>query len=360
MDTRGADIGWGCGTLIIPHSDERVRDSPDRCMTGSSSICSVDPTLHSAGGHSMSTDAAALSSAGKGSARERLGRSAFVRYVAPIALPVVTAACTAIASVNRGPVRVYWTLGAIAALIGTGFLAVSKERKTRDAQRQAVLAKADLAVALNSAGQPLIAALGDVASARDEPDRLSCIRVLWNVVLDIAQKQCGRQGEAKCDTRSSFYSFEGRSLTLTGTRGRLGEPPRSAFKQGVKEDEGALRLARSDFAKIVLDLDNEPSPVLELGDRKSSKAFIAVPIRAGVGGKSFGLLTVESDQPNTLNRVDLGFMILLAGVLATALAVGEQPWPAGTTNCASPTAGKKDPPSQRVDEGKPEPSRGEE
>jgi putative methionine-R-sulfoxide reductase with GAF domain len=234
-------------------------------------------------------------------------------------LPVAAVTAMAIAAVNHGLVRAAWTAGAICATLATTILTARKDRQVAVANAAAVEAKVDLATALTAAGQPLIAALGRVASASTPEKRRTAIEVLCQKTVAIARSQCGRTTKVRSKIRSVFYEFVGNELQRREYEGRPGNVPRERFRpERGRNDQGVIELARGEEAKLFEDLDRSPPHYFSDYVGRSYKSTINVPVR--VEGRSYGLLCVDSDKPNTLTDVDKGYVILLAGVLAAGLA----------------------------------------
>jgi putative methionine-R-sulfoxide reductase with GAF domain len=243
------------------------------------------------------------------------------RYLLPVGLPAVGAIMSAVAAATKGAPKGYWILGVVAATIGSALLSVLKDRNATSAQERAVLARAELATAITVAGQPLVTALGNVSSGKDPQSVQTSITVLLDRVVAIAQTRAGREASSRCNTRAAFYRFdEDGNLQRVAYEGRPGGPsPRRSFVAGRSEhDDAVLRFAKSEEALLVSDLEESPPPHFLDRTGRSYKCFISVPVRTVE--KSYGLLTVDSDVPNTLSGVDRGYMILLAGALASGLA----------------------------------------
>src|SRR6267378_3528182 len=65
----------------------------------------------------------------------------YSRYAIIVLLPLIIAVTVAVAAVNHGPVRVYWTLGSLFATLATGMITVSKDRNVLAARAEAVRAR---------------------------------------------------------------------------------------------------------------------------------------------------------------------------------------------------------------------------
>lgn len=239
-------------------------------------------------------------------------------YVPLFVLPVVSVVTAAVAAVNHGAVRVYWILGTVAVTAGTALYNALKERRGRRLQADAIEAKARLATALTSSGEPLIAALGRVSAADTPAKRDSAIDVLRSRIVDVARTQCGTG--TRTEIRSVFYAFDSaQNLKRSEVCGREYNAARPQFLANHDDhDSSAIAIARGEKAVLVEDLPKSPPAGFEGADSKSYKTFISVPVRAG--DRSYGLLTVDSPEAGSLTKVDRGYMILLAGLLGAGLA----------------------------------------
>jgi hypothetical protein len=253
--------------------------------------------------------------------RHKIG-SGLYGYCIPILLPIASAVTTAIAAVDHGPVRVYWSIGAIAA-IGTGAaLSVIKERRAKSAHRTADLTKSELASKLADIGFPLLTALGNVTSAKTTDEAMAAINVLIDRSVGLAQTQLGQQTGRACHIRATYYELteakdklmRNKSHTCAGAK-----LPRPEFVRRNNDHDGdVIRLALGEDARFIRDLSTEPLPYsLDSGNR-SYKTLIAVPVRARKS--AYGLLTADSDVAYSLNNADMGFLILVAGILAAGIA----------------------------------------
>jgi GAF domain-containing protein len=256
---------------------------------------------------------------------ERWGRLVWrlvIRYGPPSVFPVVAAITAAVAGVNHGHVRVYWTLGAVGATAGTAILSGLKERQaaiSAHAAKTAIEIKKDLAMALARAGEPLVTALGNATAATSPDDRREALSGLMHLVVDVAASRCGRNGPVRGNVRSVLYLLSDTGLERKCYTGRQeNSKPRKSFIRGTQHDELAIQLARSDDVLVVEDLENDPPKGFVDHKTKSYKSFISVPVKAG--DTSLGLLCVDSDRAFSLNDVDRGYLVLLAGLLAAGIA----------------------------------------
>lgn len=240
------------------------------------------------------------------------------RYAALVIIPVIVVATTAIAGAEQGPVRVYWSLGTVAAVLGTSILTINKEQSAVAARAEAIRARIDLATALTTAGQPLVVALGNVTTTETAQEAQATVAVLLDRAVSIARSEVGRL--SSCRTRAVFYRFNSGNLVRQTYYGYAGaNVPRPEFTSGRSEhDNEVIRFANGENALLVQDLENNPPPHFSDNRGRSYKCFVSVPVRAG--SKSFGLLAADADRAFALTDVDKGYLILIAGALGAGLA----------------------------------------
>ncbi|RKR88434.1 GAF domain-containing protein [Micromonospora pisi] len=257
-----------------------------------------------------------------------------MRYGFPVFFPASAVVSTFLASLNHGPIRVYWGLGAIAATTGTAIFGVFKERQASAAGDAAARARAQLASGLNRAGAPLLNALGKVTTAKTEQELRAAVDVLTTRVVDIGHSQCGRHNQPRANLRCVYYTYNHDRLERVVYVGRqTNTAPRRHFTNGASaHDNEAIRLTLSEDVLVVDDLHQTPPPHFNDAKGRSYRSFIAVPVRAGE--TSYGLLTLDSDLPHSLTDVDKGHMVLLAAVLAAGLA--HQETAGAVTNIPTP------------------------
>jgi hypothetical protein len=235
-----------------------------------------------------------------------------------IILPLIIVLTTAIAAVNHGPVRVYWSLGTFVAIFLTGLVNYNRDRVATTAREEAIRSKTDLATVLNDAGQPLVVALGSVTATRSVEDARREVAVLVDRAVSLAQTALGRSSSSR--TRATFYRIEGNRLVRKSYHGWTGcEAPRRDFVGGRSDHENeAIRIARGENALLVKDLPNHPPPHFADATGRPYQSFVSVPVRAG--NISLGLLTADADRAYALTEIEEGFMILIAGALGAGVA----------------------------------------
>jgi hypothetical protein len=249
------------------------------------------------------------------------GAGQFLKYVVPAVLPVVGAGAGFIASSHAAPVRVYWILVALAAVLGAGVINAFKTYRADSASRDAVTARANLATAFTAAGQPLVTAVADVV-ANNGALRDSKLDTLKSRCLQVARSQCGRMAKERPNIRASLYALEGDTMTREMSEGRSSTPPRPKIGTETRKDVALIHLAMGESTLLEPDTAAPNATGYQFDDAvtQSYRGFIAVPIRAA--NKNFGLLVVDSDVPDSLTEVDAGYVQLLAGLIACGVAHG--------------------------------------
>ncbi len=239
-----------------------------------------------------------------------------------ILLPAGAAGAAAIAATSSSHLRFQLILLAATASLGVAllgqYLSLRAEVATRVSVQQSLRG-----VALTRTAQPLITALGEVAAAKDEQARRQAAETLVNKAVGIAQTVCGRSTESRPRTRSMFYELRSdERLERRAHEGQYDKLPRPDFDaQRSENDRRVVELAKGETVLLVNDLDSAPPDHFADYKGRPYKCYIAVPVRAG--GRSFGILMIDSDVPNSLTDVDVGYAILLAGLVGAGLAMAD-------------------------------------
>ena len=244
------------------------------------------------------------------------------KYVLPPTLPVVGAAAGYVASASGTPDRVYWILVALASILAAGILNAFKTRRADSASRDAVSARANLATALTKAGQPLVAAVGDVTGSSGTR-RQAKLDTLQSRAVQVAQSQCGRLAETRPDIRASLYLLEDGKLVRRACEGRPKIMPQQEFgANSSANDEKLIKIAQQENTLVEPDTAALNSAGIHLEDAtvQSYSGLLAVPVRAAHRG--YGLLIVDSDRKGCLTEIDAGYVQLIAGLIAAGIAQG--------------------------------------
>lgn len=248
-------------------------------------------------------------------------RGKLLRYALLVLLPVVIAGMSALSSEAGGQRRVVLILSTILCVLILSSLNVYQELLKSRAVKSSVTATAALGRALGQAGQPLITLLGKVAHAASDEERQARISTLVEKTVGIARSQCGRQGPVRGNIRATYYHFTAEDRLVRQTyEGRIDRVPRPDFllSRGAN-DRAVIELARGEDALLVKDVDLHPPHQFSDYLGRSYKSLLTVPVRCD--RQSFGFLSVDSDRANSLTDIDVGYVTLMAGLLAVAFAM---------------------------------------
>jgi GAF domain-containing protein len=204
------------------------------------------------------------------------------------------------------------------------FIQVSGEIHLRRTERFVANAKIDFAESLNRSARPLVILLGRIAEKQSRQEREELANTLIALAVNIAATECGRLSGADSQTRSAFYRFnnDGQALDREAWTGRSATPPRSRFDAARGEnDRQVIGLARGEDALLINDITSEPEFVFDGLTGRTYQSFVMAPVRTD--SKIFGFISVDADRPYTFTSTDVGYITLLAGVIATALTLAE-------------------------------------
>lgn len=250
-----------------------------------------------------------------------------VRWVGMLLLPVAVAMLTRLAAVKQGQARTLSVIGLILAILLLAFLQVYGEVQKWLAERTAVTAKVALAKALNRSGSPLVTLLGRVAEADKGPDRRAEVWSLATKTVGIAPITCGKLADKKAGIRCVFYQFESPDrLVRVFEEGRQGPPARPDFVRSRNEnDKQVIERALGEKTLLVPDIDKAPPKDFASSPDREYKSMLMVPVRTE--SRSYGFLSVDADKPDALTQDDVGYVILMAGLLAASLALLGEEYP---------------------------------
>ncbi|MEV1056529.1 GAF domain-containing protein [Micromonospora chalcea] len=251
-----------------------------------------------------------------------------------ILMPTLIGLLGGLAGMTEGYRRTVFVLAAAFFSLALTFWLAYEGRSTALAHESAARARGALASSLSSAGRPLVAVLGNAIDAQDGGEFESSIQVLINRTLAIAQNQVGRMTGRSATRRSVLYLFETDSkLTRVAHEGRIDRVPRIDFNASRGDaDRRVIDLARGEDVLLVNDVEQATPRYFSDYEGRPYRSFITIPVRTS--RKSFGLLSVDSSEPDAFTEADVGFMALLAGMLAAGLALRER----NTETQSGPTA----------------------
>ncbi|HYN92562.1 MAG TPA: GAF domain-containing protein, partial [Pilimelia sp.] len=249
------------------------------------------------------------------------------RLVLLIVLPGLLAAAGWIAATRKGQVKTYWILIIVFITLILAFLNVWKEIQARRAVKTAVSAKAALAGSLSQSGRPLVTLLSKVAEAHPD-ERRAEVKTLISRTVQICYSQSGRLTHHKCRCRSVLYLFSAPDvLARQDFDGRSGKAPRLEFNaEWGAPNKQVIELAKGEDVLLVRDVDGDDTPAYFVPQKGCEyESFLQVPVRTE--RRSFGFLSVDSDKAFSLTDADVGFVILMARLLASALALLDEEFP---------------------------------
>lgn len=106
--------------------------------------------------------------------------------------------------------------------------------------------------------------------------------------------------------------------------GRQGKTPRPDFEATrSKNDREVVEIALGEDFLLCRNMATDAPAHMDKVSERPYRAFLQVPVRTEK--RSFGFLSVDSDVPYTLTDADVGYVILMARVLASGLALASEP-----------------------------------
>ncbi len=248
-------------------------------------------------------------------------RGKLLRYALLVLLPVVIAGLSALAGVTDGQTRTVLILATIGCVLMLSSLNAYQEILKSRAIKSSVTATAALGRALGQAGQPLITLLGKVAVATAEEDRRAKVSTLVEKTVGIARSQCGRMTATRGNVRAAYYHFVSDDRLVRQTyEGRIDRVPRPDFVfSRSANDRAVIELARGEDSLLVKNIDAQPPHNFADYSGRPYCSFLTVPVRCE--HRSFGFLSIDSDRPDSLTDIDVGYVTLMAGILAAAFAL---------------------------------------
>jgi hypothetical protein len=251
------------------------------------------------------------------------------RWVLLVLLPPIAAFLTFLAAESKGATRTNLWLGLIFTALLLAFLQIYGEIQEWKASKASVSARVALASALDQEARPLVTVLSRVAETNDMAERRVQVNTLVTLAAGIASSQCGKLAGVRCSTRSVYYEFTSPDrLSRVCQSGRTGRVARPDFvKSRNDHDRSVIDRAEGENAFLFPDLGKPDleQPHIDDNVRRDYQCFIMVPVRTSK--RSYGFLSVDSDKPRTLTDTDVGFTVLLAGIMASAIALLDEEYP---------------------------------
>ena len=211
-----------------------------------------------------------------------------------------------------------WALYALGvALVGVTILLslwneYRRERRARIAGDLAAEYDERLGVVLGDTVTPIADLLGDLIQAPADKQGESK-RQLLQMVVDAAAELCGPNR-----TRACFFRMEENALVPDAFSGR-GDEPKTTFRAGEPRGDQALALVRKRDLILVEDTTDPPNDAVIRPDAPY-RTFISAAVVAGTA--EFGMLSVDAEEPGSLDLGDVSAVRALAKLLAAGLAVG--------------------------------------
>jgi len=249
-----------------------------------------------------------------------------------VVIPAITVAVAAIGALSQDELRLDFTILAIAGSLVAVFIGMVQAKREQVATT-AWLEDSRTTIAFARTFQPMTTALGNVAAARSKADRQKAVEVLITKAIGLAKTMSGSSSGRRSRTRSMYYHLqtEGR-LTLRAYEGEYGSPRIEFRAEDSENDRRVIELARGETVLFVNDLWAVAPTYFSNPTGRPYKSLISVPVRAG--DKPFGVLMIDAEEANSLTDVDVGYAILIAGLLGAGLAVANMPTSIGPTERA--------------------------
>jgi hypothetical protein len=254
----------------------------------------------------------------------RAAAATIARYAVLALLPAAITASSALAGASKGQAKTNLILLAIFCTLSVSSWNVYKEiQSTKAANSVRVLAQL-----FSRTGAPLVSLLGSIAAEENLESRRADTNTLIVKILGIAHLECGHQGARRGTTRATFYRF---TTAERLDRYRIGEgrhwrAPRPDFDANRDEnDRKVIEIAMGENYLLVEDVDNAAPEFFRDYQGRDYRCFLMVPVRAG--GRSYGFLSVDSDEIYSLTKIDVGYVTLMSALLGAAMSLldGEYP-----------------------------------
>lgn len=225
--------------------------------------------------------------------------------------------------------RAWWALlsviASVAAAAVPAYEQIRKERLRNEAEQAAIGAAVEMRVTMNDALDPIVRQLGRIATADGRHDREALQQSTVPMIIDSAAHLI----DAERVRATWFRLAEGRPRRLEPElyAGRADEPV-TPFTEGTVEGDAALAMIQHNQHLVYVDLERDTPPGWRRPIQRDYRSFLAVPVVAG--HTPLGMLTVDAVDVAGVTEAEVPLVRLLAGMLATALAIGSSdngfPW----------------------------------
>ncbi len=211
----------------------------------------------------------------------------------------------------------------VAQVTATGFAflipqwrELKARRKETTAEEREIEARVDTRVAMNDALDPILHLLGNLSLEPDVVSRNQLRAQVIPLVLKTAAEFIGPDRSRAC-----WFKLEPgppKRLEPTEFAGRAGSPS-TTFVAGDAAGDAAIEMVLSDQDRLVENIEADPPPGWGPTMTREYRTFIAVSVLAG--DTAYGMLTLDSLEPGSLQPEDMALLRLMARVLAVAFSV---------------------------------------
>jgi putative methionine-R-sulfoxide reductase with GAF domain len=243
-----------------------------------------------------------------------------VRRYRPLSVCCAVAAFLLGSFAGRSTGWVFWVLTPLAAVatamsVGLPLLAARSARTAAaDAKQVAERAKQQMRLVVGRVLTPLAYLLGEITDARPRSADLERLQgQALQVVLAAATELVDAPGVRACFFR--YVSGRPHRLVLSGYYGRA-EPGTIAFISGTELGNEAFRLIDRDEDAFYPDLTVHAPPGWDPRAHRH-RSLVVVPV--ATERETFGVLTVDTEEPRQLREQDVEVVRLLGELLAAAL-----------------------------------------
>jgi hypothetical protein len=217
--------------------------------------------------------------------------------------------------------------GNLVAAVGPACTRIRQELKLAEKVRQEVKDRVEARIELGDALVPIVGRLAKAADAlrraKAKGTTTRIRRQLKSKVLESAVGVASQVVGTAGSRRACYLELEAgppmKLVPLVYAGRRAGKRP-MPLVAGTENGDHAIRKVRANSPDFYPNLDDDAPPGFD-PRRVDYKTFISVPV---VAGKSaYGALTADARTAGHLSDVDVDFMAVLAGLVATAMAMSE-------------------------------------